>query len=47
MADQGAAVDAALSRLQALDDLAVPDHVEVFDTVHRALQDALATLDEA
>ena len=46
MPEQGAAVDVALSRLQALDDLAVSDHVEVFDTVHRALQDTLATLDE-
>jgi len=36
--------------LERLDDLAqrpVAAHVEVFDGVHRLLQDALATLDEA
>jgi len=40
-------VDAALKALDSLDELPVNDHVEVFDKVHRALQDALATLDEA
>jgi hypothetical protein len=40
-------VDVALSRLQGLEDLPVGDHVEVFDAVHRSLQDALASLDEA
>lgn len=42
-----AAVAAALSRLGDLEDRPVADHVEVFDAVHRHLQDALATLDEA
>jgi hypothetical protein len=41
------AVAAALGRLSALDDAPVTEHVEVFDEVHRLLQDALATLDEA
>jgi hypothetical protein len=41
------AVDTALGLLDGLDELPVGDHVEVFDAVHRALQDALATLDEA
>jgi hypothetical protein len=39
-------VEAALTALDTLDELPVVDHVEVFDAVHRALQDALATLDE-
>ena len=36
--------------LRALDDLAerpVHEHVELFDGLHRTMQDALATLDEA
>ena len=33
--------------LQRLDGSPVSEHVEVFDGVHRLLQDALATLDEA
>ena len=41
------AVAAALARLDTLDDTPVAEHVEVFDAVHRDLQDALATLDEA
>jgi hypothetical protein len=41
------AVAAALGRLGALDGCPVGQHVEVFDEVHRLLQDALATLDEA
>jgi hypothetical protein len=44
---EGTGVDEALSRLQGLDDAPVGEHVEVFDAVHRSLQDALATLDEA
>ena len=40
-------VDQALALLDGLDDAPVADHVEVFDQVHRALQDALAALDEA
>lgn len=39
-------VDSALSRLEALDELPVGDHVVVYDDVHRLLQDALAALDE-
>jgi hypothetical protein len=40
-------VDDALARLEALEALPVAEHIEVFDAVHRSLQDALATLDEA
>ena len=40
------AVDEAIAYLDALDDLPVAEHVEVFDAVHRSLQDALASLDE-
>jgi hypothetical protein len=45
--DTASLVDGVLSRLESLADLPVSDHVEVFDAVHRSLQDALATLDEA
>ncbi len=41
------AVDAAVARLDGIEERPVGEHVEVFDAVHRALQDALATLDEA
>jgi hypothetical protein len=41
-----ARVDAALARLEDLDELPVAEHVEQFDAVHRTLQDALATIDE-
>jgi len=41
------AVDEVLDRLEGLDVLAVGEHVEIFDAVHRSLQDALAALDEA
>ena len=37
----------ALTRLDELEERPVAEHVEVFDGVHRLLQDALATLDEA
>ena len=40
-------VTTALARLEDLPGLPVADHVEVLDEVHRLLQDALATLDEA
>ena len=36
----------ALARLDELDQRPVAEHVELFDGVHRLLQDALATLDE-
>jgi hypothetical protein len=39
-------VEAALSRLDDVEDLPVADHVVVYDEVHRLLQDALAALDE-
>lgn len=42
-----APLDEALAALDTLEDRPLHDHVEVFDGVHRALQDALATLDEA
>ena len=41
------AVEQALALLDELDSCPVGEHVEVFDTVHRALQDALASLDGA
>ena len=41
-----AGVEQALTRLAELDGKDLPEHVEVFDGVHRLLQDALATLDE-
>lgn len=37
----------ALALLDGIEEQPVAEHVEVFDAVHRALQDALATLDEA
>ena len=38
---------AARERLASLEGTPVPEHVQVFDEVHRLLQDALASLDEA
>ena len=38
-------VDAALALLEDLEQRPLGEHVEVFDAVHRSLQDALATLD--
>lgn len=35
-------VDAALARLDTLGDVPLREHVEVFETVHAALQDHLA-----
>ena len=40
-------VEEALAVLDGLDERPLGEHVEAFDAVHRALQDALATLDEA
>jgi hypothetical protein len=40
-------VEAGLSLLDELDERPVTEQVEVFDAVHRALQDALVALDEA
>ncbi|MCW2674569.1 MAG: hypothetical protein JWP14_3158 [Frankiales bacterium] len=40
-------VATAAELLDTLADKPVAEHVEVFDQVHRSLQDALATLDEA
>jgi len=37
-----ARIDAATSRLAELPDLPTPDHVGIYDDVHRRLQDALA-----
>ena len=39
-------VEAALSGLSEVDVLPVGEQVAVFEGVHRALQDALATLDQ-
>ncbi|HTL24771.1 MAG TPA: hypothetical protein VL281_12145 [Mycobacteriales bacterium] len=41
------AVAEALALLDGLEERPVAEHVEVFDAVHRSLQDALAALDEA
>ena len=38
-------VDEALARLVDLDGRAVADHVEIYEDVHRRLQEALADLD--
>ena len=40
-----AAVERAVAQLEELDGRPVSEHVAVLDEVHRALQDALATLD--
>lgn len=40
-------VQDALAAIEGLDALPVSEHVEVYDAVHRALQDALADLDGA
>lgn len=39
-------VDAALAPLRRLPDLPVADHPDVYDEVHRGLQDALADPNE-
>lgn len=44
--EQAGPVDRAVALLDQLDERPVAEHVEVFDAVHRSLQDALATLDE-
>jgi hypothetical protein len=44
--DVASPVDKAVALLDQLDQRPVAEHVEVFDAVHRSLQDALATLDE-
>lgn len=45
--DSGDVVVQLQERLATLSDLPVAEHVDVFDGVHRRLQDALAALDEA
>lgn len=40
------AADAARERLGALDEAPLEDHVEIFEDVHRRLQEGLADLDE-
>jgi hypothetical protein len=51
VSDQQAAavtpVARALEELERLDERPVGEHVEVYDRVHRLLQDALASIDEA
>ena len=48
--EQGApgvvAAEAAVARLADLPSRPVAEHVEEYEAVHRALQDALATIDE-
>lgn len=41
-----ARVDAALYRLDALDEFPVAEHVAQFDAIHKALQDALTAIDD-
>ena len=41
------AVSAALARLEQIEGAPAAEHVEVLDSVHQLLQDALATLDGA
>jgi hypothetical protein len=41
------AADDARDRLQAIDDAPLEEHVEVYEDVHRRLQEGLADLDEA
>ena len=43
----GSTVDEVRDRLQTLQERPVHEHVQVCDEVHRLLQDALASLDEA
>lgn len=38
--------EAARQRLQAIDDAPLEEHVEVYEDVHRRLQEGLADLDE-
>lgn len=40
------AADAARERLATVDDTALDQHVEVYEDVHRRLQEGLADLDE-
>ena len=40
------AAETARARLQALDDAPLDEHVEVYEDVHRQLQEGLADLDE-
>jgi hypothetical protein len=40
------AAERARERLQALDDAPLDEHVEVYEDVHRELQEGLADLDE-
>ncbi|RZS29520.1 hypothetical protein EV193_1205 [Herbihabitans rhizosphaerae] len=41
-----AAIDAALERLDGLDDVPLPEHVARFDAAHVALTDALSSIDK-
>ncbi len=45
--DGVAAALARLAELEELEGLPTAEHVDLFDAVHRLLQDALATIDEA
>ncbi len=40
-------IGGALAQLDGLDDRPLEEHVAAYDGVHRALQDALALLDDA
>jgi hypothetical protein len=42
-----AAVDAARARLEEVDAAPLEDHVELYNGVHRTLQEGLADLDDA
>jgi len=41
-----AAADAAADRLAQVDDAPLEEHVEIYEDVHRRLQEGLADLDE-
>ncbi|WP_100443929.1 hypothetical protein [Glycomyces xiaoerkulensis] len=43
----GGEIEAALGRLEALPDLAVTDHVAVFEGVQQRLSDILGNVDDA
>ncbi|HET6910400.1 MAG TPA: hypothetical protein VFH54_13745 [Mycobacteriales bacterium] len=40
------AADQAAERLEAIDDAPLDEHVEIYEDVHRRLQEGLAELDE-
>jgi hypothetical protein len=45
--EERSGVPAARERLQAIDDAPLEEHVDVYEDVHRQLQEGLADLDES